>query len=777
MLDTAWASAVLCGPMSDLVFERQKKREARDWPELDALVLPLARALPSRLADKLPGKIQIGKRHRELLRAVPEVDLARAIVTEVIGGTWVVNLKNRRKGLSLQEAARRVGVQAFRAALRQRHPDIGRLVDAAFDLVDPPLTLGCITAAGLYLLNTLHISVPNLLELYRRYGRRKVKSKKRGKVITPLVFSYYVRLKPDTMVHYGGTTFVRALRYRPMLEPPKRWGPGSRGGYQYALCDTLPLIRNVPAPAGDPNDCPAMVCDVLNRLQETAWQINQEVLDVARKLQDTLLGHRPRRSREHATAWALRRALDEAQEDRNERALYFVHCLDYRGRVYPVASNLSPHGPDLIRALLRFKDGVEVTREDKEDVAAALDRYGAGCLRPGRKLNPEQTERIVQDPVKNRADWFDAAKDKKRWLYLAYCFERMALEKAAIDRVPFRTTLPIWQDAHANGFQHYALLLGDESLAKEVRLTPPQEGEEPADIYRVIARRMTKRLTSAAASDPVAARLLARCGGVIGRSEAKHPATVFIYGGQDGGYEKFLNQLRKEDGQAGWKDGTVWRQEDAERQRLAECFANLATTVLREIAPRASEMQGWLYEAGRGIALRGARPHWVVPVTGFRVIQPLTEKSSRAKHKLSIVWDGKERRLRVTKERIKRLDVQAQARRLAPNLIHSLDAAHLAWTVRMFQGDPSPPIATVHDNFATLATHAGVLAGDFATTLHEMYERHLTPYADLVTQLQQQCPGIRTPPERGSWCLTGTLGFETQDDRTVTAHRLLDPLD
>ena len=52
-----------------------------------------------------------------------------------------------------------------------------------------------------------------------------------------------------------------------------------------------------------------------------------------------------------ATAWALRRALDEAQEDRNERALYFVHCLDYRGRVYPVASNLSPHGPDLIRAL------------------------------------------------------------------------------------------------------------------------------------------------------------------------------------------------------------------------------------------------------------------------------------------------------------------------------------------------------------------------------------------------------------------------------------------
>ncbi len=763
--------------MGNLVVERQKKREARDWPELDALVLPLARALPSRLADKLPGKVQIGKRHRELLRAVPDVDLARAILTEVIAGTWVANLKKRRQGLVLQETARRVGMQAFRVALRQRHPDIGPLVDAAFDLVDPPLTLACITAAGLYLLHTLHISVPNLLGLYEQYGRRKVKNKKTGKVITPRAFSYYVRLKPETMAQYGGATFVRALAYRPMLEPPKRWSPGSRGGYQYALRGTLPLIRNVPATAADPNDCPTQVCDVLNRLQETAWQINHDVLDVAWKLQDRLLGHQPRGNREHVTAWALRRALAEAEEDRNEPEFYFVHCLDYRGRVYPVGSHLSPHGPDLVRALLRFRDGADVTREDKEDVATALDRYGAGCLRPGRKLSLEQIERIVQDPVKNRADWWDAAKDKKRWLYLAYCFERMAFERALKDGASFRTTLPIWQDAHANGFQHYALLLGDESLAKEVRLTPPQEGEEPADIYKVIARRMTKRLASAAARDPIAARLLERCGSEIARAEAKHPATVFIYGGQDGGYEKFLKQLRKEDREAGWKDETVWRQEDAERQRLAECFANVAVTVLQEVAPRASELQRWLYDAGLAIALRGARPHWVVPVTGFRVIQPLTEKNSRAKHKLSIVWDGKERRLRVPQERIKRLDKRAQARGLAPNLIHSLDAAHLAWTVRLFEGDPSPPIATVHDNFATLATHAGVLATSFAETLHEMYDRRPTPYADLVAQLQQQGPGIRTPPEQGPWCLTGTLDFETQDDSTVTAHRLLYPLD
>src|SRR5712692_9986503 len=309
----SFISAILW-PMGSLVFERQKKREARDWPELDALVLPLARALTSRLADKLPGKVQIAKRHRELLRAVPEVDLARAIVTEVIAGTWVVNLQKRRKGLSLQETARRVGMQAFRAALRQRHPDIGSLVDAAFDLVDPPLTLGCITAAGLYLLHTLHISVPNLLALYRRHRRRKVKNKKTGKVTTPLLFSYYVRLKPETMAQCGGATFVRALAYRPMLEPPKRWSPGSRGGYQHALRGTLPLIRNVPPTAADPNDCPAMVCDVLNRLQETSWQINQDILDVAWKLRDTLLGHRPRASREHVTAWALRRALDEAEE-------------------------------------------------------------------------------------------------------------------------------------------------------------------------------------------------------------------------------------------------------------------------------------------------------------------------------------------------------------------------------------------------------------------------------------------------------------------------------
>ena len=65
-----------------------------------------------------------------------------------------------------------------------------------------------------------------------------------------------------------------------------------------------------------------------------------------------------------------------------------------------------------------------------------------------------------------------------------------------------------------------------------------------------------------------------------------------------------------------------------------KCFANVAVTVLQEIAPRVSELQAWLYEVGHGIARSGARPQWVVPVTGFRVIQPETEKN-RGEHKLS----------------------------------------------------------------------------------------------------------------------------------------------
>jgi len=435
----------------------------------------------------------------------------------------------------------------------------------------------------------------------------------------------------------------------------------------------------------------------------------------------------------------------------DQQELYFVHTLDYRGRVYAVGSHLTTYGPDLARALLTFAEGADVTRYNRDTVVMALDKYGKGCL--GRPLELADVMLVALDPLGMKERWRTA---KKPWQYLAYCFERAQLElipNAHADGVLFRTTLPIWQDAHANGLQHYAALLGDAKLAEAVRLTDLQAGAALPDVYRLIAKQMTAHLRDQ--NDPVAGQLLQRCGGTIDRSLAKLPVTAFMYGGKDGGYSKFLKMLQEEDRRLGWKDNATWKAEEEEREKLAYCFAKAAETVLLDkgIAQRASELVVKLYDAGLLIAGKGAPPHWVVPGTGFQVVSRRDAKL-QGKLRLSIVWDGKMRRLWTRARRELALDDKAQARKLPPHLIHSLDAAHLMLIVTRFMNvGGRPSIGTVHDNFATQAVHARSLAVWFTACFWLLYGNEQDPLADVWRQFQEQCPDLPDLAPRGAWRL------------------------
>ena len=53
------------------------------------------------------------------------------------------------------------------------------------------------------------------------------------------------------------------------------------------------------------------------------------------------------------------------------------------------------------------------------------------------------------------------------------------------------STLPVWQDASANGLQHMALLLRDDVLARKVNAAPSNVDGEREDIYVEVAEKMT----------------------------------------------------------------------------------------------------------------------------------------------------------------------------------------------------------------------------------------------------------------------------------------------
>jgi len=640
--------------------------------------------------------------------------------------------------------------------MRVKHPDLSqRLADLKLEEMQGKITLKHLTKIGFYLANELHISVPELLHLHR--------SQRGGAHNSPLCLS----LKPDAATRFGLPTLLAASDRRPMIEPPLPWRSSldslgnaaeSRGGYRYALRGSVPLLTSVPASESDP-ECPQVVYDALNALQETPWRVNCEVLDVVLKMkageeQQSYGSLTPEEQIKRDQEDAI---IAEATCEVFQPVLYFVHWLDYRGRVYVSGTHLFPGGPDLSRALLTFAHGRVITAQDKKAIDA-LDRYGKACLGGRRPFHPEEVARIGQNPVGTRALWWDA---DDRWQYLAYCLERTALTDALASGKSYKSTLAVWQDASANGLQHMALLLRDPMLASKVNVA----GSNGVDIYAEVAEKMTLHLRKMKTKDSSA--LLKHCGGEITRDRAKSPTMTFGYGAVSKTfYESFAV---KEFGLERTKEGLLWKSGAVgdKQRRLASCFASAAWATLKDdAAPKAVELRSWFRKIAEMIGRTKKAATWVVPGTHFPAGQ---RRSSRAKTGRFRLWwneNGRKEAHQVTApiKQSTTVDLKSHRKSFAPNVIHSLDAAHLMLTVTGARDENyDTPLGTIHDSFATCASDAPVLEQLFKRGFARIYGptyidgegivRENNPFLNLVNQLRQQCGNDQTfpkPPEQGN---------------------------
>ena len=154
---------------------------------------------------------------------------------------------------------------------------------------------------------------------------------------------------------------------------------------------------------------------------------------------------------------------------------------------------------------------------------------------------------------------------------------------------------------------------------------------------------------------------------------------------------------------------------------------------------------------GGAIGETGKPATWRLPMTELVVSQQRTRKPKTAKP--IFWWKGKDRRpitpIAVTSE----LDQSRHARSLAPNVIHSLDAAHLMITLTVLTDRDDIAVsnlATVHDSFATSAIHAPALAGAFKWALALLYGGEDQPLASLAQQFAEQCEKLPPPPVQGT---------------------------
>ena len=566
----------------------------------------------------------------------------------------------------------------------------------------------------------------------------------------------------------------------PTLIPPKDWSASQAGGYHYALAGTLPLVRHASAAQILKLSSTTMplVYSALNALQRTAWRVNGKLLTSVMsaldgRLSTILPGPRddviPPKPLDPGllTAWrtgaadiytrnAVRRikrgdaerAVVVALDLRERERFYYPYNLDFRGRAYPAVEFLNPHGPDVVRGLLEFAEGIPLTKRG----AGWLAVHGANCLgkHNGQSLSKlsfqervdvikEITPRILgaaEDPAAAVSFW--GAADEP-WQFLAFCMEWSEWTRTGA----LETHLPIGLDGTANGLQHFSAILRDPVAAANVSMT---QTNRPADIYAAVAEKLKTRLAQQAATEPVAALWLTS--GLVTRSLVKRPVMTLAYGATRYGFvDQILSTLRSGPSADWLQARKVFGLAHVRIRVAAQFLSAVLWDTLSETVGGALTAMSWLQEAATQVAsVTGGPVAWTVPLTGFPAhMEYWRQRRSQLKTWLNgtilqpSVWSNtnKPNHTKTTNA-------------IAPNVVHSLDAAAMMATTVACAARGVPAFSMIHDSYACHAEYVPIMADALRTSFIDLYYDRDT-LADLAQQWRAAGCDIPDPPVLGDF--------------------------
>lgn len=622
-------------------------------------------------------------------------------------------------------------------------------------------------AVGVFLLGRLEsvglieLSAPMTGRTYRS-AYREVTLRPEARAILDSTFDYLAETRPD---------------YGPCVEPPLDW-PGMVGGgyhtpemrraHRYLVkvsASARPTLRKHNMPA---------VLSAVNHLQRTPWRVNTRVLDTVLALAHTPGGvpgawipppaEKPARpdvpddsdlpltpgDKEALAAWKTAsrlyyesqrlgmveygrfyRATRQAQQLRDQPELFFVHFLDSRGRDYVLSSGLSPQGSDLQKALLEFALPLQIGKEGMP----WFYMHGANCWGNGMDKAP-LGERIVwgdhalqlaaavyRDPIGTAKEWGQAEEPLQ---FLAWCLERGDPDFG----VNFPSRVRVGLDGSCNGLQHFAAMLRDEIGGAKVNLLPGP----PQDVYTQVAK-ATEAVLARSEHSPERQWWL---GNGVERAAMKRATMALPYNITK---DKAVKYVASDYLASRMPDATV-----GQRLTHARALMDAGWVALAEALPAAMNVRAWLSRLGREASEREKVLYWRTP-SGFL--------ASQAYFKAEVVrirtWLHGSTSIRIAAE-TDHQDARQHGVALAPNFVHSMDAAHLHMVANACRDEGIEDLGFVHDSFSTHAANAAALG----RIIREQFVRLYTE-RDVLQELKQALGGTEEPPERGNLDLSKVL--------------------
>lgn len=536
--------------------------------------------------------------------------------------------------------------------------------------------------------------------------------------------------------HISGTL----MAHQPCVVPPDDWTTLQDGGYKSLESKYCSPIIDSRYHKVFKNRNIKEHLDAVNNIQKVEWRINSKLLEVANTIwqskNTTIFPSREplipppyplpkdlkkedmqeaeisrfknwkKRASEVYTAEKIRfskvlstsSTLQMANKMQKYDSLWFVWYCDYRGRMYPRSTVLSPQGDCLNKAILQFKEGKEI--DDRGAYWLAV--HGANSYGED-KINYDDRVKFIQsiqddvllyaeDPY-NNTGWMDA---DSPWVFLAFCIEWHEY----ITTGSLVSHIPVAIDGTCNGLQHFSALLKDEIGASHTNLL---DSEIPSDIYQVVADKVTTRLSTETSPH---ARVWLDVG--ITRSLCKRSVMTLPYGVKPQTVSDHVFEYIK--------DNNIQVPES-----YSACFylGRIIWDCMGEVVHSAVCMLDYIRKYSPELLKKG-RLVWTSP-TGF----PVSVSKTKTKTVRIAYTINKIRYLTAFNNELPNIDVQRCINSVAPNYIHSLDAAHLVKTVNRCVKEGITGLSCIHDSFGTHASEVDTLHAILRDTFIGIYKNDL----------------------------------------------------
>ena len=526
----------------------------------------------------------------------------------------------------------------------------------------------------------------------------------------------------------------------PLFEPPIPWTSPWNGGYTKLAC-TIVKTSNTDYLRKLDYSRPTTVYRAVNRLQETAFSINEDVLNTAELIwqADTreaglpgktpdeipprpdredwddfrLWRHQARiihasNDRRNSQAMHVASSLNLARQYVSKKALYYPTNLDFRGRAYALPIFLSPQSTELNRALLQFSNPKPITTPTHEMWLAV---HGANCAGVDKVSFHDRQEWVAQheseiiqianDPLENK-QWMEA---DKPFMYLSFCFDWAAFRDHGWGHM---SRLPIAMDGTANGYQHLSAAILDDAGAQVVNMLP---SDQPSDIYQRVADVVLESVKEDAEADenPSSIPALWLKHNLINRKLCKRPTMTTPYGLLEYGMRtQTLDHL----------NSTYNGKETPFGPDTFHAVAYISGKIqegIESVVRAARDTMAFLQSTAKAAAIDNIPLEWTNPA-GLPVTQ---EYWSTRPYQISTRLAGRTIKptVRIPTEN-RTINAKKSKSSISPNWVHSMDSGHLMLTIAQASFErPDMSFAVLHDSFATHAADAPLLA----TVLREKF--------------------------------------------------------